>query len=198
MNDLVSQWYDEGRLVPAPPIVKHHILRQYAQRFDLHTLVETGTLHGDTIAALQNDFHTLYSIELSDILYKDVCERFKDTPHIMLVFGDSSKCLPDVMAKLTEPALFWLDGHFSHGDPDAELHNIAKGEKEFPLAEELHIVLSHHIPGHIILADDARYLGISDCPTFIEIQNIVEQHKPGWRVECVDDIVRIYDDKGYL
>ena len=187
MSEIISQWLKIWRIIPPPQEVKHQILRQYAKRFQLRTLVETGTLRGDTIAALQNDFDKLYSIELSDVLYQRACDRFKNISNVELVHGDSSIVLAEVVHKLSTPALFRLDGHYSHGDDEAKKHHIAMGAKEFPLVEELNIVLSDPNHGHVILADDARYFGVCEYPTLQEIQGIVRKHKPGWHVEYADE-----------
>ena len=50
---VYRQWSLRGRPLPAPPIVKQHILKQYQDRFQLRTLVETGTFTGETVEALR-------------------------------------------------------------------------------------------------------------------------------------------------
>jgi len=53
--------------------------------------VETGTFRGDMMQALSPYFKSLYSIELAKTLYEKAVERFREQPHITILFGDSGK-----------------------------------------------------------------------------------------------------------
>lgn len=107
-------------LNPGPKLPTHAqkqaVVREFARRFKLQHLVETGTCHGDMVAAMQGEFKKIISIELCEPFYREVCERFKGVPNVELIHGDSAKKLPEIIARLDGPALFWLDGHYSGGD----------------------------------------------------------------------------------
>lgn len=113
--------------------------------------IETGTYKGDGIAyALQFGFKNLYSIELHYALFKESKERFKYYNQVHLYNGDSSLILSRILSKLTSPATFWLDGHYSGT-------HTALGYKKSPVIEELEQVKLHGIKEHIIMIDDLRY-----------------------------------------
>jgi predicted O-methyltransferase YrrM len=117
----VIEWKRNGKPVPPPHSIKQQVIRNYAKDYGIKILVETGTLHGDMLEAMRKDFERLYSIELDEKLYKDAQKRFNGVNHIELIHGDSGVQL-EFLLKKTEPALFWLDGHYSGGI-------TAKGEK---------------------------------------------------------------------
>ena len=49
----------------APHRIKVRTLREHAQRYGIRTLIETGTLYGDTIWRVRNDFDRIVSIEFA-------------------------------------------------------------------------------------------------------------------------------------
>lgn len=165
-------------------IQKQNIIVEYKNRFGLSILVETGTYLGEMVEAQKNNFVKTYSIELSKKLYKKAKKKFLSEKNIVLLQGDSGKRLSEIVAVLREPALFWLDGHYSGGI-------TALGDKECPVREELaSIFTSEH--NHIILIDDASmFNGTHDYPTIEEIKNIITQHNKNYSVEVKDDIIRL-------
>ena len=178
-------WLAAGRPLPVPSSVKHAILRGYADRYGLQTLVETGTFRGGTIEALRDRFARIYSIELEDALYERARTRFAGAPHVTILHGDSALMLPTVLAKVTEPALFWLDGHYSGP-------GTAKGRRETPIVEEIRTILAHPVVSHVILVDDARVFGTwPDYPTVDEFQQLVTTKRPDTDFTVEDDIIRI-------
>jgi hypothetical protein len=178
-------WIAAGRPLPAPSVVKHGIVREYADRYGLRTLVETGTYRGGTIDALSARFRRIYSIELDDALYARARARFAGRPHVTILHGDSAETLPGVLGELTEPALFWLDGHYSGP-------GTAKGRRETPILDEIHAILAHPVAGHVVLIDDARVFGTwPDYPTLDEFRRLVAAAAPALHVAVEDDIIRI-------
>src|SRR5262245_15810456 len=107
------QWRLTGRPIPPPPPVKQAIVREYQRRFGLRTFVETGTFAGGMIDAVQDLFDRIVSIELDPGWHARAVGRFRAAPHVTLLQGDSGTRLPEVLAALREPALFWLDAHYS-------------------------------------------------------------------------------------
>jgi hypothetical protein len=179
-------WLAAGRPVPAPSVVKHAILREYADRARLDTLVETGTYLGGTIAALRHRFARIYSIELDDALYERARARFARAPNVTLLHGDSADVLPALLSRLRGPALFWLDGHYSGP-------GTAKGHRETPIVEEILAILAHPVPGHVILVDDARAFGAwPDYPALDDFRRLVTAERPTLTFAVADDIVRIH------
>jgi hypothetical protein len=134
-------------LVPRP-CVKASVIRHYAKTYGLRTLVETGTCRGDMIAAVADHFERCITIELSTPLWQEASARFRSCPNVSCLHGDSGVVLPQVLAELGGPALFWLDAHASGG--------MAVDSGKGPILDELHAILSDGEKGHIVLIDDAR------------------------------------------
>lgn len=182
-NDI--QNWERGRPSPAPHAVKQRVLREHARRYGLQTLVETGTYHGDMVEAMRLFFTRVFSIELSEELHKRAQERFRDFPHIEILHGDSGFEIKTVLRKLTGPALFWLDGHYSGG-------MTAKAARDTPICDELQHILESPETGHIILVDDARLFGKDkDYPEIGELEGIVHSLQPNLDISVDCDIIRI-------
>jgi hypothetical protein len=179
-------WLAAGRPLPVPSSVKHAILREHADRYGLDTLVETGTFRGGTIEALRDRFRRIYSIELDDALYEEASARFARVPNVTILHGDSALMLPKVLTDLGEPALFWLDGHYSGpGTAKAAAHQT-------PIVPEIRAVLAHAVANHVILVDDARVFGVwPDYPPIDEFRRLVAAQRPDVTFTVEDDIIRI-------
>jgi hypothetical protein len=183
-------WQRLGRLLnPGPKLPSHAqkqaVIRQFAQKYGTPYLVETGTCHGDMVAAMQKEFKKIISIELAEPFYREVCERFKGVANVELIYGDSARKLPEVVARLNAPALFWLDGHYSGGD-------TARGDSDTPVNEELRAIFQPGGPQHIVLIDDARCFGTHPAyPTVAQIRQLVATVRPGWQVDVQGDCIRI-------
>ena len=146
------------------------------------TLVETGTYHGATIAACLGHFDRIYSIELDETLYEAARARFAGEPSVTVIQGDSSTELARLAALVDDPALFWLDAHYSYGE-------TAKGPHDPPLPWELQAILERGEPD-VILIDDARHMGVlPDYPSIDEIRQLVGDRASSFDVE--NDIIRI-------
>ena len=92
---------------------------------------------------------------------------------------------PELLHDIHEPALFWLDGHYSGGF-------TARGDKETPVEAELRAILAHPVKGHVILIDDARcFTGVNDYPPISAMQRWVQEANAGYTCEVDTDIIRI-------
>ena len=132
-------------------------------------------------------FGQIYSIELDAGLCMKARERFTDVPNVNIIQGDSSNILPDILASVKQPCLFWLDGHYS-GDI------TAKGDLNTPIKKELERIFAHPIKNHVILIDDARcFTGQNDYPTMEDLKKFVAKKRPKWIFEIKNDIIRIHE-----
>lgn len=107
------------------------------------TLVETGTNVGNSAALAARLFERVVTIEKDPTLHAAAREGHANLPNVEWMLGDSRDILPRL--DLSEPTVFWLDGHWSAGDTAGE------GD-ECPLLDELATIG----PEHAILIDDAR------------------------------------------
>ncbi len=183
---VLRNWMKNFRPIPPPHIVKEEIIKNYALQFGVKIFIETGTFKGDMIEAVKNSFDKIVSIELDADLYKKAKERFSKHDHIFILHGNSAHVMPDVLQNITNPCLFWLDGHYSGSV-------TAKGEKETPILGELEHILAHCVKNYVILIDDARlFNGKNDYPTIDELRNLFLNTGLDLVFDVEDDIIRIY------
>jgi len=109
---ITLQWWLAGKPLPSPDVVKQRTVIGYQKRYALRTLVETGTYTGEMVQAMSGHVDRLISMEVDPQLHARAAMRFSGQRHIRLLQGDSAVLLPGVLESLTEPALFWLDGHY--------------------------------------------------------------------------------------
>jgi hypothetical protein len=176
------RWKAAGRPLPAPNSAKREIIRGYARAYGLDVLVETGTFYAETVRGLRKEFRQIYSIELDEHLYGMAVARCKHQANAVLLQGDSSKRIGDIIARLTSPALFWLDAHYSGGE-------TARGDVDTPIHAELIAVLGDGRP-HIVLVDDMRDFvnSAQDYPTLDAVRQIAQDHD--YMMSTALDVIR--------
>jgi len=176
-------WILRGRPQRSPHLLKQKVVRAYGERFGLKTLVETGTYYGEMVAAMKSRFARIYSIEFVPALAERARRKFARDPHIRIFCGDSRIVMPEVLALLTGPTLFWLDaGYYSW---------VGMQPDKQRLSAELEMILSHPYP-HVVLLDDARGLtGQDGVPSVGDVTSYVESKFPQRTVEVEYDIMRI-------
>ncbi len=137
------------------------------------------------VEAMRRHCPRIISIELDDARYERARARFAGTAGVTILHGDSARVLPAVVAGLQEPALFWLDGHYSGP-------GTARGELATPILAELTHVLAHPVEGHTILVDDARHFdGTGDYPTLAALERHVRGLRPDASIVVRDDMIEI-------
>ena len=179
------EWERTGKPAPSPHIIKQQTLLTYARRFGLKNLVETGTLYGDMVEAMKNNFDFIYSIELSTELYEEAKERFREEDHIEMIHGDSGIELKNVIKRINQPTLFWLDGHYSGGI-------TARGDKDTPIYKELDHIFNAEDRDHVIIIDDARLFGSDPAyPSIEELNEFIKSKRSDVKIIVEDDSIRI-------
>lgn len=183
--ESLAKWKQNGCPVPPPHIVKQMVLREYSRRFGIRVLVETGTYRGDMVAAMRPHFHKIYSVELGRDLYESAVLRFRGVRNVEIIHGDSGIEIKRVLDQLSEPALFWLDGHYSAGI-------TARGDADTPIFEELTHLLTSRDIGHVILIDDARCFGTDPTyPSIESLKSFVLAKRPNVEICIEHDSIRI-------
>lgn len=160
---------------------------EYAERFGLKIFVETGTFKGDTVEAMRPHFERIYSVELAEKFYQEAVKRFQGVDKVKLLQGDSGERMPEIVAELDAPTLFWLDGHYSGGD-------TAKGELAAPVWAELKAIFAGMKEPFVILIDDARCftrVGGHAYPAVTDIEAWVAEQDRNLTVEVDMDCIRI-------
>ena len=157
------------------------------RRHSPQVFVETGTYRGDTLAKVAPHVRRAISIEIDPTLADHARLRFRGTPTVEIICGDSAEQLIGVVERLTAEgttAAFWLDGHFSGG--------ATAGEGLCPILAEVDTVLGSGLD-HVLLIDDIRLFdGTDGYPTLAELRERVSRHRPDWVFEVADDIGRVY------
>ncbi len=134
-----------GLVHPGPP---EAFTLELKKKYNIRQFVETGTFMGKTAVWASQYFHIVHTIEASLDLYQNCRNNFGNIGNINFIMGDSKRKLTEVVQQLDEPAIFWLDAHYS-GD---ETYGIGS---ECPLLDEISVINeSEH--EHFILIDDAR------------------------------------------
>ena len=181
----LSKWKKRGKPLPPPHIVKQQAIRSLAEQHGLRILIETGTHYGDMVEAMKPYFRQIYSIELSTELYAKAKKRFLHDAKVTIIHGDSGIELGKLVPNLDQPALFWLDGHFSGA-------KTAKGETDTPIYQELRHIFDVHNAKHVIMIDDARCFGQDPAyPSIEALHSFIISKNPDARIEIVDDSIRI-------
>jgi len=170
---------------PASFLEKKNLISQVAQENKLTCFVENGTFRGEMIAAQHEHFQKLFSIELSRELFEACRARFAGDEKIQLCQGDSGVKLGEVAAQVVEPALFWLDAHYSYG-------NTAGGDSAAPIIKELSCLALRKQANDAILIDDARLFGLkSGYPKLEVIRKYASQYWPRHQFAIQSDIICI-------
>jgi len=183
---LISNWYKKGKPAPPPHFIKQGVVKEYAKKFSITILIETGTYLGEMISAVKDVFDEIYSIELDIDIFTNAKKKFVNIKNVHIILGDSSEILPELLTLIEQPCLFWLDGHYSGGI-------TAKGDLNTPILNELKSIFPHKNKGHVILIDDARcFTGQEDYPTIRALKEFVIKNRPDYLFKVKDDIIRIH------
>jgi hypothetical protein len=131
--------------VPATPLAKVCAIRWHARHYGLRLFIETGTCLGATTAAVADMFERCWTIELSEELHRKACQKFKGT-NVECRQGDSGALMSQIVAGLSQPALFWLDAHATGGPATADAGYD-------PTSAELDAIFGSPLR-HVVLIDD--------------------------------------------
>jgi hypothetical protein len=180
----IKKWRQAGARVPPPHFIKQFLIREYRHKYGYAVLIESGTFLGDMVAAQQEIFAKIISIELDGFLFRKAVRRFKAYSHIRIMYGDSGKIMRFILKDIHEPCLFWLDGHYSSGV-------TARGEKVCPIFEELEAIFSSAAGfNHVILIDDARlFTGKGGYPQIDELTHFIKSRNNNYQVLTEKDVI---------
>lgn len=159
-----------------PSLEKRRELLYIMKTGGLNTLIETGTFLGDTSFYFACRGFQVVTIEVEPTLARLARNRFRNTPNVRPLEGDSGALMPDIISGLMQPALFWLDGHYSGGD-------TGKGELETPIVAEVRAILALAPRNSIVVVDDARCFGV--LPDYPSLDSFLTSLRNGGVVDVV-------------
>lgn len=183
---VIENWIADGKPFPPPHAVKQLMIKDIQDKYGYNIFIETGTYMGDMVEAQKKNFEKVFSIELGKDLYERAVKRFENDKNVSILLGDSGDVLNFLIRKIDEPAIFWLDGHYSSGI-------TAKGAKSCPIYEELSAIFSGKVLNHILLVDDARlFIGEDDYPTLNELTKFIKNHNQNSDIYVKQDAIHIF------
>lgn len=179
----LRKWELSGCPVPPPNCVKQFVVAKYRDEYYHKLFIETGTYKGEMIESQIDRFERIISIELDYNLYLEAKKKFSSSRKVRILHGDSAKIIREVLSQVNEPAIFWLDAHYSGGV-------TAKGDKESPILEELDAILDTKFDNHVILIDDARcFDGTKDYPTLESLKEFLRLKNSKYSIRINNDII---------
>lgn len=108
------------------------------KKYNINTVIETGTWKGRTTQLLSVMVKDVYTIEINKGFYNKA-EYLKDYNNIHRYYGDSPEILLFILKKIKKNILFFLDAHW-------EEHN--------PLLDELQVISKSNLINPIIVIHD--------------------------------------------
>jgi hypothetical protein len=134
------------------PSLKYDTLQMLRDDYKKYScFIETGTLDGGTIFALEPYFDNLYTVEYSEKYYNKTRSKYNGNK-INFILGDSSNVFETLLPNIHDNTIFFLDGHWSSGD-------TGRSEKDCPLIEEVTHIYNLCKSSTIIIIDDCRMFG---------------------------------------
>jgi hypothetical protein len=179
------RWKIKGMPIPPPGMYKWKVMRELAKKHNLSTFVETGTAGGGTVKKMSKYFKKLYTVELDPTLFHQGKAYVSSYKNITCLEGDSGIVIKDILNKLDESALFWLDAHYSG-------RGTAKGETDTPIEKELQLILKHRQKNNVVMVDDVReFDGRNDYPALTQIVDMIKREAPWYKVSQISDLLII-------
>jgi hypothetical protein len=182
----IREWVDNGR--PSPPVhpFKRSVIRKFQQKYRLFTFIETGTYEGEMVEAMLPVFRQIHSVELHPALFATARNKFKKHAHVKIWHGDSEIVLKEILMQLGEPALFWLDGHYSGA-------GTARGNSDTPVLKEVADIRAHSLNSqHVILIDDAHcFNGSNGYPKLAAMEKMAAEMFPKHHFKVEHNIIEI-------
>lgn len=170
------------------------LVKHLKEKLNLSTFIETGTFHGNTIDGVLAYFDELITIELSEVLFQSVKERFAKENKVQPLLGNSAEILSKIVPEQqTKSVLYWLDAHWCIAD------NTAGETSQCPLVDEIRAIKDLNDQS-VILIDDARLFlspppkphEISQWPTFDEIIKALQALNSQHQIMVVNDVIAFY------
>ena len=172
-----------------------NLIKLLTKELPLDTFLETGTFYGNAVDLVQPYFADIFTIELSDKLYRHAVTRFQGDPSVRVLHGESGRVLRELHQEIRADAsiLYWLDAHWCNEE------NASGIPSQSPLIDELKAIqrLNHQ---SVILIDDARYylsppvdpLEYSQWPGLDEILSALNALSDNHKLMILNDVIVYY------
>lgn len=177
-----------GLVRMGPP---HALILALQAEFNTRFFFESGTFQGTTAAWAAEHFEQVITCELAESLYEQARQRHAAHASIDFRLADSRAVLREIAPTLQQPAIFWLDGHWSGGETYG-------AEDECPVLDEL-AAINTSPTAHVILIDDARLFlspppaphQLANWPDLATLIEVLRARHPYYVVVLEDAVVAV-------
>lgn len=115
-----------------------HAVADLITRWNIASVVETGTWRGYTTRALSEMAPSVHAIEIDTEMLALARETVRGRPNVTLHTGDSARKLAEIIGSIQGPVLYYLDAHWLD---------------EWPLFGELEAIIADGRPCVILIHD---------------------------------------------
>jgi hypothetical protein len=152
---------------------------------NIKNFVETGTYKAETTLMAAKKFDNVYTTEIVPDLHNESKSKAisSNVKNITFLLGDSVELLKNIVPKVLEGAVFFLDAHQSGCDTSNN------GKNHVPLFQELDVILGTYngkkVGPSIYIIDDLRLFSKFWDWEGISTQTIIKKFKEhGHSVDC--------------
>jgi hypothetical protein len=151
-------------------------------RFDLNTLIETGTFEGTSTVWAAERFREVLTIDIRRDFLDQAQTACSDHQNVLFMVGDTRFWLRNLVPTQEVPVMFWLDAHSAPG--------MFGDHDDWPVLDELAII-TQSPSRHFILIDDAHcFLAgtpFPACPKFDEVFDFATDN--GYATRIIGDVI---------
>lgn len=157
--------------------------------FGVQCFIETGTYLGTSALWASKRFRSVFTIEADRKLYEAACAHLASAKNVVPICENSSSGLAQVLARINEPAIVWLDAHWSCGETFG-------ADDQCPLLTEIRL-LNEFPHEHFVIIDDARLflrpppspLRVDQWPTIVDVVNALHNASVNRYIAIYHDII---------
>jgi hypothetical protein len=166
-----------------PGEIKRTFVRNAAGVLQYPIFVETGTYTGEMARFASGHFRQVHSIELDASLADAARKYCSDRANVTIHQGDSGALLGEILPTVREPAIMWLDAHYSGG-------KTARGECDTPVLQELQAISNYPLRPVAVFIDDARVFGMDDAyPSLESVIALLRGIDPAFLIGVSSDVL---------
>jgi len=160
--------------------------------FGVRVFVETGTFRGRTANWASTLFPKVITIEASEEIWKQARTKYSSVTNIEFRHGRSEEVLNKVVRAIRQPAVFWLDAHWSGGNTfgSTSICPIRREIKEILVASCQHVVLVDDV--RLFLAPPPLPHDPDNWPSIGELLSDLQAVRPeGYQAITVDILISV-------
>jgi len=95
-------------------------------KFDIKTVIETGTYHGMTTSWLSKNFEKVHTTEINKAYHAEAIKNLHGVTNVTFHLSDSVKALPNILKECNNKTIIFLDAHWYENPVLKELEMVAQ------------------------------------------------------------------------